>query len=430
MAINVGNLVKGFREASTATGMNSRQAFKNFIKDNDAKGFSTVNYEARMNQGIDGIPAAEIKADRVTSRQSDFLAIPGAPNGEHYVLPNFQTYGNNYHVERGLGNMFDSNFVPGKMYDMEKVKDIIPGRGIVNDDGTLTMTQRGSIDFDNGNPIVRHFRNDATGKYGKGSPNKGPTTPEQQLAEDLAADNAKLLEEGGQPVVEPSKVTPQPSQPVPDKTITAPEPKPVDPVPETGKPVTVPREEPVISSAPESTVTNNVEQQRLASSQKYVNDYNAKKEQVQQALGIGSGKSIQESAQQSANKAAAADISSDPVNMTIDRAMLQQQIGGDKTTWGHKDASEYLLNNTVTKLESKRDAIAKSKNLTTEQKLSEWNRNKKEAADILAEGPGIGDYFFGNKLHYAAVGSAALFGAGSQAFGGHKSNAELYSSPF
>lgn len=443
MAINVGNLVKSFKAASTATGINSRQAFRNFIKDNDAKGFSTVNYAARMNQGIDGMPAAEIRTSSVPARQSDFLAVPGAPNGEHYVLPNFRTYSDNYHAERGLGDMFDSNFVPGKTYDIKKVSDIIPGRGIVNADGTLTMTQRGSIDFDNGNPIVRHFRNDATGKYGKGSPDKGPITPEQQIAEDLAADNAKLLEEGGQPVVEPSKVTPQPSQPVPDKTVTTPEPKPVDPVPETGKPVT-PREEPAdVKKQDEPRATdvsaddavnrriaenlgldiNKAEDRRLVEAAK--NSGPVTKAMISakaKALSTGSGKTIQESAN---------NVSSNgPVNMTIDRAMLQQKIGGDKTTWGRKDAEEYLLNNVTKKLEDQQLAIAQNKSLTSEQRLSEWNKHKKEAEDILAEGPGIGDYFFGNKLHYAAVGSAALFGAGSAAFGGHKSNAELYSSPF
>lgn len=165
---------------------------------------------------------------------------------------------------------------------------------------------------------------------------------------------------------------------------------------------------------------------RRQESAKYAADHAAKREQIQKSLETGSGKSVQESA----NSAAAADTSGGPVDMTIDRAMLRQKMGGDKTTWGRKDAEEYLLNNVTKKLEDQQLAIAQNKKLTSEQRLSEWNKHKKEAEDILAEGPGFGDYFFGNKLHYGIGGAAFAAAVGSQAFGGHKSNAELYSSPF
>lgn len=485
MGIHVGNLVKSFRAAKAAGGMDRKAAFDKFVKDNDVKGFSTVNHEARMLNNGGGIDAAKIERDSITSR-SDFLAIPGAPNGEYYVLPNFEAYTTNHHAARGLGDMFDSNFVLGKTYKMKDVGDIIPGRGKVHADGTLEMTQRGSIDFGNGKPIERQFYDPLTRKYGTGSPDRGPITPEQQLAEDLVADNAKRLGEGGQPVAEPPpKVTPQPSQPVPDKTVAAPEPKPVDPVPETGKPVkdaerqaeeseqlsqklsntgdnsieieeakaeaerakaisdNFQREQSdalaedyrslsgaddvVPNTAPKGTDTvaaANVNQQEL--SQKYADDYYNRREQIQKSLETGSGKSVQDAA----NSAAAADTSGGPVDMTIDRAMLRQKMGGDKTTWGRKNAEDYQLDNVVKKLEDQQLAIAQNKKFTPEQRLAEWNKHKKEAEDILAEGPGFGDYFFGNKLHYGIGGTAFAAAVGSQAFGGHKSNAELYSSPF
>ena len=512
MAINAGKLAKEFLKAKTTGGMKGKKAFDKFIKDNDVKGFSTVNHEARMHDKGDGIDAAQIKRNSNTV-SSDFLVIPGASNGESYILPNFQSYGNNYHAQRAAGDMFDSNFALGDVYNIKNVKRITPGRGTVNADGTLNITQRGTIDFGNRKPIERQLYNPRTHKYGKGSPDRGPTTPEQQLAENLAADNAKLLEGGGQPVAEPPKVTPQPSQPVPDKTVTTPEPKPVDPVPETSKPVAVqeepvaaPKEEPAATAEPkpvepvtdakkqaeeseqlsqklsnvgdnsieieeaqaeakrakaisdnfqreqrdaltedymslsgaddvipntapkgvDTAASANVGQQELTNSEKYANDYRAKREQVQKALGTGSGKTIQDSA----DSAAAADVTGGPVDMTIDRAMLRQKMGGDKTTWGRKDAEEYLLNNVTKKLEDQQLAIAQNKKLTSEQRLAEWNKNKKEAEDILAEGPGVGDYFFGNKLHYGIGGAAFAAAVGSQAFGGHKSNAELYSSPF
>ena len=60
---------------------------------------------------------------------------------------------------------------------------------------------------------------------------------------DLRQGAKSTVNRGPTPVAEPPKVTPQPSQPVPDKTVTAPEPKPVDPISETGKPVAAPKEE-------------------------------------------------------------------------------------------------------------------------------------------------------------------------------------------
>lgn len=516
MGINVSSLVKNFMSAKTVKGLESRKALSDFMKSNNAKGLSGTNVAERM----DDRTFSPIRLGESQQRAQDFLAVPnGGANGEYYFLPNFQAYNNNYHVERGAYEIFDSNFSPGQVYNFNNVKNVMPAKGSINPDGTLNITERGSIDFGNGESIGRFKRDSVKGMI---KTETSTASPEQQLAENLAAKNAKLLEEAGHSVAEPPpKVTPQPSQPVPDKTVTAPDPKPVDPVPETGKPVAAqeepvtapkeeptaaPKEEPVAEPEPkpvdpvtdakrqakeseqlsqklsnigdnsieieeaqaeakrakaisdnfrreqsdaltedyislsgaddvvpnttpkgaDTAASANIGQQELTNSEKYANDYRAKREQVQKALETGSGKSVQDSA----NSAAAADTSGGPVDMTIDRAMLRQKMGGDKTTWGRKGAEEYQLNNVVKKLEDQQLAIAQNKKLTQEQRLAAWNKNKKEAEDILAEGPGVGDYFFGNKLHYGIGGAAFAAAVGSQAFGGHKSNAELYSSPF
>ena len=55
-----------------------------------------------------------------------------------------------------------------------------------------------------------------------------------------------------------------------------------------------------------------------------------------------------------------------------------------------------------------------------------YNSNIKE----IDKGPGMWDYVQGHGYDKAAVGIGALGFAGSVAFGGAKSNAELYSNPF
>ncbi len=59
--------------------------------------------------------------------------------------------------------------------------------------------------------------------------------------------------------------------------------------------------------------------------------------------------------------------------------------------------------------------------------LKELENEMNEAAK---SGPSLGDFVFGNNLHVGAIGFAAMAGTMGVAFGGHKSNAELYSSPF
>lgn len=413
------------------TSTKDRKAFRNFIKDNEARGFSTTNFEERMN---DGAGAAKIVEDHNGQVRSDFLAIPGAPNGEHYVLPNFQSYSSNYHAERGLGDMFDSNFVAGEVYDMKNVSNIIPGRGIVNADGTLTMTQRGSIDFGNGNPIVRQFYNPETGRYGKGSPERGPTTPEQQLAEDLAADNAKLLRENGQPVTEPSvRTTEPPKNPTPETSIPPEEPvktttePPIKEQPKQEEPskqstseqsVEPPKSPtPETPIPPEEPIKTTTEPVPVGSGQNIVDKYNSTKAAIKEAdwwNNVSTGYNPNG-------------------NVNLNRNILAQHASlADNGRWGVEGRNAHFMDRVQKQLNATNSAINRDGTLKTLQEKADVYQTKQREIiqSMLNEGPSISDFFFGNKLHHKLVGTGILLGGANVAFGGHKSNAELYSSPY
>lgn len=455
MAINVGNLVKSFMSATTAKGMEGRKALTSFIKDNKVKGFSTANFEERMHEGISGIPAAKITADSGSKIHSDFLAVPGAPNGEHYVLPNFQSYTNNYHVERGLGDMFDSNFRPGNVYDMGIVKNIVPGRGIVNADGTLKITQRGSIDFGNGHPIERQLGNSATGKYGNGSPERGPTTPEQQLAEELAANNAKLLEEAGQPVIEPSVRTPEsPKSPTPETPVPPEEPVKTTTEPPVKEQPSIPPEQydadEAAKLAEEDFLPKEEPSKTFIPDEYNVNaELAAKKEgfiasdiepPVAEPAPVGSGQDIVD--KYNSTKAAIRETDwwnnvstgyNPNGNVNLNRNILAQHESlADNGRWGVEGRNAHFMDRVQEQLNATNSAINRDGTLKTLQEKSNayQARQKEVIQNMLNEGPGISDFFFGNKLHHKLVGAGLLVGGANAAFGGHKSNAELYSSPY
>ena len=482
MAVSAGAIAQKFINAKNAApGLKRQRALRNFAEENDVVSFKTANSEDRMNEENGLVKPIHIRSDDMI--QSELIAIPGAENGEHYILPNFKNYNNGYNDSRGVGRAFDSNFEYGTTPAFSQIRNIVPGRGTISANGELTITQRGSIDFGNEKPMVRHD------SIEQSTVDKGPATPEQQLSEELVAKNAEQLEQGGQKVVKPSDVEvpkeqpqPTPEQPVPKEVVTpvpketaAPtpeqkvqnaefqeQPTPEKPIPEktTSEEVTTPSqptpEQPVpektvtpvnppVSSGNEAAAANVSKEEATAASreQHVVNQrsdinknetsvgkkqreqYAAAREQ-QKALETGSGKSLQESAAAGSAEPAAAG----PVDMTIDRAILQQQIGGDATIWGYKGAQKHALDRVEKKLESDRDKIVQNKNLTPQQRSAEWNKSKKEADDILKEGPDFRDYFFGNNMHAGAIGMAAIAGTMGVAFGGHKSNADLYSSPF
>ena len=94
---------------------------------------------------------------------------------------------------------------------------------------------------------------------------------------------------------------------------------------------------------------------------------------------------------------------------------------------GSKGAIKYMTDN-----------IEKDLNKGFERIMSSNSKDKRKEVDELIgglaaridDGPGLGDLVMGNKLHTGAIGLAAMAGTMGVAFGGHKSNAELYSSPF
>lgn len=159
-------------------------------------------------------------------------------------------------------------------------------------------------------------------------------------------------------------------------------------------------------------------------------------EKQQAALRTGSGKSVQESAvpketwSDAEKSYGIKDLDfNGKGGPSIDEAILRQKIGGDRNNWGFKKAADRRFKNVMEQVQQDHEAIIKS-NMSQEEKQALWTQKRKEATDLLAEGPNMADYAFGNNLQYKGIGFAAMIGAMNVAFGGAKSNAQLYSSPF
>lgn len=407
---------------------------------------------------------------------------------------------------------------------------------------------------------------------------------------DLRQGAKSTVDRGPTPVAEPSKVTPQPSQPVPDKTVTTPEPKPVDPVPETtGEPVAAPKEESSLPKeqqapaqpAPEKTVQESAKkspyeeykkeleetkkqqglevtpeyergllgsklrengakklgelslkrkfdakggiadqlkdkfnlskediknirrnisdvgtednltdlkkmlsdnsnesldamktlrdnrifddisnfdkmQDKLASNvsaaaqeqaaiktaqteiPKGVSDDTAKvlKEQRRnsarkqaEAISTGSGRTVSESAGKTEKASDLTNyVAKKGDKYVFDADRLRRSLSNKGV--GKKEANDYFVKNIQKDFETTYDEIMNSKGKSVSEKNQALVNAINDYNKRAAGGPGVGDYIFGNQLHTGALGAAALIGVSSQAFGGHKSNAELYSSPF
>ena len=158
---------------------------------------------------------------------------------------------------------------------------------------------------------------------------------------------------------------------------------------------------------------------------------------------VGSGKTLQETAAGSAQEAAVADAAADFTGVlptyeqamagngkiALDRAMLRERMGGDPTDWGYDAAAEHLAKEQEKFLNKRVEAINKSK-ASAAEKNKMYNDAVATVQKNISEGPGMSNYFFGNQLHTGAIGAAAIMGTMGVAFGGRKSNAELYSSPF
>lgn len=286
----------------------------------------------------------------------------------------------------------------------------------------------------------------------------GSITPEQQAAEDLIASNAKALEQGGQKVVRSSDVEvpkeqpqPTPEQPVPKEVVT--------PVPkETAAPTSEqkaqnagPQEQPTPEQpVPDKTVTPvNSPVENSAAPEKVSQETSTPEKPVPEKTGnekptpaaaaepVGSGQTLQEStvaaAESDLTKSSGIpdlDLTKDG-GISLNRSMLQAKVGGNPTSWGYKNATEDLFKNIENETQKFHKSLLEQKDKLSQKEMNEqWDVHRKKMEERLQAGPGIGNYIFGNELHTGAVGMAVITGTMGAAFGGHKSNADLYSSPF
>lgn len=117
--------------------------------------------------------------------------------------------------------------------------------------------------------------------------------------------------------------------------------------------------------------------------------------------------------------------------LSLDRAIWQQKLGGDQSTWGYKGAEKRILDSIEKESQKLYSNLQKNEGKMTQQEIQKaWDEHRNKVKERLSNGPTYGDYIIGNELHTGAIGMAAITGTMGAAFGGHKSNAELYSSPF
>lgn len=114
--------------------------------------------------------------------------------------------------------------------------------------------------------------------------------------------------------------------------------------------------------------------------------------------------------------------------LSIDEAILRGHIKQNDMP-GTKAANDMFYGRIEKGLKSQHASIMKS-DLSQEEKRKKWDTAREEAIERLRNGATFQDYFFGNRVHHGLAGMAAITGTLGVAFGGHKSNAELYSSPF
>lgn len=160
----------------------------------------------------------------------------------------------------------------------------------------------------------------------------------------------------------------------------------------------------------------------------------------QAALGTGSGKPLQEGTvsipwTDAEKQTGIRSLREQPGGVKVedsplyDEETLLAKMGGNKNNFGYSDASKYRLKQVEQKLNDDYNTIIKNGGTFNEQQAA-WKKTQDEAAKMLEEGPDLADYAFGNNLHYKGLGFAAMVGLTGVAFGGAKSNAQLYSSPF
>lgn len=113
--------------------------------------------------------------------------------------------------------------------------------------------------------------------------------------------------------------------------------------------------------------------------------------------------------------------------LIMDEEAYRARDTSDMKTWGAGNAQQYDIDSLQRMVEKEREAIDNAPKAVRDAKIQELEQKLRERAE---RGYGIGDWIFGNQLHTGAIGAAAIAGTMGVAFGGHKSNAELYASPF
>lgn len=114
-------------------------------------------------------------------------------------------------------------------------------------------------------------------------------------------------------------------------------------------------------------------------------------------------------------------------NLIMDVDAYRAADTSDMKTWGAGNAQQYDIDSLQRMVEKEREAINNAPEKLRQAKIKELDDKLRARAE---RGYGIGDWIFGNQLHTGAIGAAAIAGTMGVAFGGHKSNAELYASPF
>lgn len=105
------NVVAMFNALAEQEGHNLKTSRDDFVRKYKVRAFNCTNFEARMNEPV---PPPK------------FVEAPTAPSGEYWavllkdnmfaVFPNVKTYSDNHHTARAMGEIFKSNFTPGRTY--------------------------------------------------------------------------------------------------------------------------------------------------------------------------------------------------------------------------------------------------------------------------------------------------------------------------
>ena len=111
------SVVTDFNALAGQGGHNLKTSKDDFLRKYNVRAFNCTNFEARMNEPV---PAPT------------FIEAPTAPAGEYWavplrgnsfaVFPNVRTYSDNHHTARAMGEVFDSNFVAGRTYNIITVE--------------------------------------------------------------------------------------------------------------------------------------------------------------------------------------------------------------------------------------------------------------------------------------------------------------------